>query len=97
MRQEITALCNKAIEQAQVKDFLFQVFERDAQRKGVIKIEVRNGLKEWLHSIENDPNKDQYLFAFNDFCLDLLEEEFGKIPPEGEVDPRFMKGLLVKK
>ncbi len=87
----------ETIEQAQVKDFLFQVFERDAQGKGVIKMEVRDGLKEWFHSVENDPNKNQYLFAFNDFCLDLLEEEFGKIPPEGEVDPRFLKGLLVRK
>jgi len=87
----------ETIVQAQVKDFLFRVFERDVQGKGVIKMEVRDGLKEWFHSIENDPNKEQFLFAFNDFCLDLFEEEFGKIPPEEEVDPRFVKGLLVRK
>lgn len=60
-------------------------------------MEVREGLKEWFRSIESDPNREQYLFAFNDFCLDLFEEEFGKIPPGGEVDPRFVKGLLIRK
>ncbi len=38
----------EAIGQAQVKDFLTRVFERDAQGKGVIKVEVKNGLRDWL-------------------------------------------------
>jgi hypothetical protein len=87
----------EAIEQAQVKDFLSRVFERDAQGKGVTKMEVKNGLRNWLTSIEGEEMKRQHLLAFQDFCLDLFEVEYGKIPPEEKVDPRFVKGLLIRK
>jgi len=87
----------EAIEQAQVKDFLFRVFEREAQGKGVMKMEIKNGLRDWYYSIEGEELKRQHLLAFQDFCLDLLKEEYGKIPPEEEVDPRFVKGLLIRK
>ena len=43
--------------------------------------------------LPEDPQKQLHLLAFYDFCLDLFEEEFGKIPPEEKVDPRFVKGL----
>ncbi len=59
-------------------------------------MEIRKGLKEWFHSIENDPQKREHLLAFGDFCFDLLEEEYGGIPPEEEIDPRFVKGLLIR-
>jgi hypothetical protein len=87
----------EAIEQTQVKDFLYRIFERNAQGKGVIKMEVKNGLRDWTYTIEQEETKRQYLLAFKDFCLDLLEEEFGKIPVEEKIDPRFVKGLLVRK
>ena len=87
----------EAIGQAQVKDFLTRVFERDAQGKGVIKVEVKNGLRDWLHSIEGEEMKQQHLLAFQDFCFDLFEVQYGKIPPGKEVDPRFVKGLLIRK
>jgi hypothetical protein len=87
----------KAIDETQVKDFLYRVFEREVEGKGVIKMEVKNELREWLHSIEGEEPRRQHLLAFQDFCLDLLEEEYGKIPPEEKVDPRFMKGLLIRK
>ena len=87
----------EAIEQARLKDFLFRVFERDAQGKGVIKMEIKNGLRDWLYSNEREEVKRQHLLAFQDFCLDLFEEQYGKIPPEERVDPRFVKGLLIKK
>jgi hypothetical protein len=87
----------EAIKQGQVKDFLYRVFESDAQGKGVIKMEVRNGLRDWYYSIEGEEIKRQHLLAFQDFCLDLFEEEYGKIPPEEKVDPRFVKGLLIRK
>jgi hypothetical protein len=86
----------EAIGQAQVKDFLYRVFERDAQGKGVMKMEVKNGLRDWLHSIEGEELKRQHLLAFQDFCLDLFEVQYGKIPPDEDVDPRFMKGLLIR-
>jgi len=50
-----------------------------------------------FHSPEGEDLKHQYLLAFQDFCLDLLEEEYGKIPLEEKVDPRFTKGLLIRK
>jgi hypothetical protein len=87
----------EAIGQSQLKDFLVQVFERDFQGIGVMKMEVRNELRDWIYSIEKEEMKRQHLLAFKDFCLDLLEEEFGKIPTEERIDPRFVKGLLVRK
>ncbi len=87
----------EAIGRAQVKDCLTRVFERDAQGKGVIKVEVKNGLRNWLHSIEGEELKRQHLLAFQDFCFDLFEVQYGKMPPGEEVDPRFVKGLLIRK
>jgi hypothetical protein len=84
----------EAIKQGQAKDFLYRVFESDAQGKGVIKMEVKNGLRDWYYSIEGEEIRRQRLLAFQDFCLDLFEEEYGKIPPEEKVDPRFVKGFL---
>ncbi|MDI7261859.1 MAG: DUF6178 family protein, partial [Thermodesulfobacteriota bacterium] len=85
------------IEKAQLQDLLSHLFERDDQGKGVHKTEVRNGLKEWLSSMESDPQRRGYLIAFQNYCLDLFEEAFGKVPPGEEVDPRFVKGLLIRK
>ncbi len=87
----------EAIEQSQVRDFLTRVFETDAQGKGVNKMEVKNGLREWLYSIEDEELRRQHLLAFRDFCLDLFEEEYGKVPAEERIDPRFVKGLLIRK
>jgi hypothetical protein len=86
----------EAIEQARVKDFLYEVFERDAQGKGGIRMEVKERLREWLLLIESEESTRQDLLAFQDFCLDLLEEGYGKIPPDEKVDPRFVKGLLIR-
>lgn len=85
------------IEQARVRDLLYKIFERDGQRRGVIKKEVRVGSKEWLGSMEDDPQRREHLVSFLDFCLDLFEKEFGKIPPEVEVDPKLVRGLLIRK
>jgi hypothetical protein len=87
----------EAIEQARLRDFLFRVFERDAHGKGVIKMEIKKGLTEWFYSNEQEEVKRQHLLAFQDFCLDLFEEEYGKIAPGEEVEPRFVKGLLIRK
>jgi hypothetical protein len=87
----------EAIGQDQVRDLLDRVFERDAQGKGVIKMEIENGLRKWLESIEDEEAKRQHLLAFQDFCLDLFEAEYGKILTGEEVDPRFVKGLLIRK
>ncbi len=87
----------EAVEQTQLGDFLNKVFERDAQGKGVIRMEVKGRLREWLSSMESEDSRRQHLLAFQDFCLDLFEEGYGKIPPEQEADPRFVKGLLIRK
>ena len=87
----------EAIEQTRLGDFLDTVFERDAQGKGVIRMEVKGRLREWLSSVESEDSKRQHLLAFQDFCLDLFEEGYGKISPEEKVDPRFVKGLLIRK
>ncbi len=87
----------EAVEQVRVKDFLDRVFERDAEGKGAIRMEVKEGLREWLSSMESEDSRRQHLLAFQDFCLDLLEEGYGKIPSEERADPRFVKGLLIRK
>jgi hypothetical protein len=38
--------------------------------------------------------KSECFLAFQDFCLDLFEEKYGRIPLEEETNPRFVKGLL---
>jgi hypothetical protein len=58
-------------------------------------MEIREDLKDWFRSTENDPPKSLHLLAFRDFCLDLFEEEYGGILPEEEIDPRSVKGLLI--
>jgi hypothetical protein len=60
-------------------------------------MEVKNGLRDWLRWTESDELKRHHLLAFQDFCLDLFEVQYGKIPPGEEVDPRFVKGLLIRK
>ncbi len=83
------------IEKVQLKDLFSHFFERDVQGKGVIRMNLRSEIREWFNSMENDPQRREHLIAFQDFCLDLFEETFGKIPPEEEIDPRFVKGLLI--
>jgi len=85
------------IERVQLKNLLSLIFEKDEQGKGVIKMEIKNGLKNALCSMEADENRRVHLLAFKDFCLDLFEEEFGRIPLEEEIDPRFVKCLLIQK
>jgi hypothetical protein len=57
---------------------------------------IGGSLKEWFHSIENDPQKRLHLLAFRDFCFDLFEEKYGRMHPEEEIDPRFVKGILIR-
>lgn len=85
------------IERDQLKNLFSRIFEKDEQGKGVIKMEIKNGLKNALCSMEADENRRIHLLAFKDFCLDLFEEEFGRIRPEEDMDPRFIKGLLIRK
>ncbi len=87
----------EAISQGQMKDYLTRIFERDAQGKGVIKMEIKNRLRDWFVSIEGEELKRQHLLAFQDFCLDLFEVQYSEIPSGEEVDPRFVKGLLIRK
>jgi hypothetical protein len=60
-------------------------------------MEIKEAVRNWLSSNEKDALKRQHLLAFQDFCFDLFEEEYGKIPQDQKVDPRFVKGLLIRK
>lgn len=86
----------RPIEGTQVKELFSQIFEKKVQGKGGIKKEIKKGLVEWLSSIEKDESKIQHLITFQNFCLDLFEVEYGRIPPEEQMDTRYLKGLLVK-
>jgi len=50
-----------------------------------------------FNSPEREELKRQHLLAFQDFCLDLMEEEWEKISLEEKIDPRLVKGLLIRK
>jgi hypothetical protein len=86
----------EAIEKSQLKDVFSLIFERDEQGKGTVRMEIRRELKGWSESTERDEQKRQHLLAFWDFCLDLFEGEYGRIPPGDEIDPRFVKGLIFR-
>ncbi len=101
----LTALTNRIltenfkfepIEKVRLKDLLSHLFERDADGKGVIQTKVQNELRQFLKSIETDSKRQQHLIAFLHFCLDLMEKEFGKLSAREEIDPRFVKGLLIR-
>jgi len=85
------------IERGQLKNLFSQIFEKDEQGKGVIKMEMKKRLENALCSMEADENRQFHLLAFKDFCVDLFEEECGRIRPEEEIDPRFVKCLLIRK
>lgn len=84
------------IERVRLKDLLSYLFERDMEGKGVIRRESRDELRQFLQSIETDPQRQPSLVDFLNFCLDYFEDEFGKIPAGEEIDPRFVKGLLIR-
>jgi len=54
-------------------------------------MKIGEGFKEWFHSTEKDPQKRLNLLAFHDFCFDLFEEEFGRVPQGEETDPGFVR------
>ena len=85
-----------AIDQSRLRTFISRVLERNEHGKGVVKMEIKDGLTEWFDSIESDRENRLHFMAFRDFCCDLLEEEYGKIPEGEEIDPRFVRGLLVR-
>ena len=86
----------EAIEKNRLKELFSIIFERDEQGKGTVRMETRREIKEWVESTEGDEQRRQHLHAFWDFCLDVLEGEYGRIPPGEEIDPRFVRGLLVR-
>lgn len=101
----LTALANQVllgsfkfepIEKLRLQDLFSHLFERDVQGKGMIRMDLRDDLRQGLRSMESDPQRQEHLIAFQDFCLDLFEVEFGKVPLEEEFDPRFVKGLLIR-
>lgn len=88
----------EAVEQSRLKDLFPLIFEREEQGKGAtVKREIRHDLEESLRSTEEDKEKRERVLAFWDFCLDLLKTEFGHLPPGEDIDPRFVKGLIIRK
>jgi len=85
----------EAIEKTRLEDYLTHVFERDVHGKGVVKAEIRKTSEDWVKSIESDEIRQQHLLAFSHFSLDLFEQEYGRIPPGEEIDPRYVRGLLI--
>jgi len=101
----LTALANQVllgtfqfepIEKFRMQGLFSHLFERDVQGKGTIRMDLRDRLREGLSSMENEPQRREHLIAFQNFCLDLFELEFGKVPDGEEFDPRFVKGLLIR-
>ncbi|MCX8117871.1 MAG: DUF6178 family protein [Desulfobacterota bacterium] len=101
----LTALANQIlqarfqfepVERGRLGELLAYLFERDAGGEGILKGEVRHGLVHFLQSVNPNPQEGPHLADFLDFSLNLLQEGFGKIPAGEEIDPRFVKGLLIR-
>lgn len=101
----LTALANRilngrfeieAIDKNRLQDLFSILFEKDEQGQGRVRMDIRRDMMEGLYSTEDDERKRQHLRAFLDFCLDALEGEFGRIPPGVEIDPRFVKSLIIR-
>ena len=56
---------------------------------------MKKALGNVLTSVEDEEIKHQHFLAFCDFCRDLLEEKYGAMAPDGEINPKGVKGLLV--
>jgi hypothetical protein len=100
-----TALANRVlygrffiqpIDRDRLADVVSLLFERDERGNGRIRMDIRRVVEETTLS-EANAEKTEHLLAFWDFCLDLLEAEYGRIPASEEIDPRFVQSLLVRK
>lgn len=85
----------KPIEKGLLKSLLSFLFERDGDGKGTLNMKVQEEQIQFLQSIETDPKRQSSLIDFLHFCLHVFEEEFGKIPAGEEINPKFIKGLLI--
>jgi len=101
----LTALANRilngrfeieAIDKNRLQDLFSIILEKDEQGRGRVRMDIRRDMTEWLGSTEDDERKRQHLRAFLDFCLDAIEGDFGRIPPGEEIDPRFVKSLIIR-
>ena len=79
-----------------LKQLFMQVFEKNDQGQEVIRMQIRSDLTHWVKTNETDEQRRQDLLAFWDFCFDLLEGEYGRIPQKEDIDPRFVKGLIIR-
>ncbi len=85
----------EVIQKASLKDYFTRIFEKGSNGNRVVKAEIRAGLNDWVKSIESDETRQKHLLSFFQFSMDLLEQEYGNIPPGEEIDPRYAKGLLI--
>jgi hypothetical protein len=101
----LTALANRVLngrfeietlDKNRLQDLFSIIFENDGQGRGRLRMEIRRDMTEWLDSTEDDERKRQHLRAFWDFCVDVLEGDFGRIPPGEEIDPRFVRSLMIR-
>jgi len=67
------------------------------RERGLSRWRSKTGLRDWLRSIEGEDLKRQHLLPFRISASTSFEVQYGKIPPGEEVDPRFVKGLLIRK
>ena len=102
----LTALANlilrgsfhvEPIESENLEQLFIRIFEKNDQGQEVIRMQIRSDLTHWLKTNETDEQRHQDLLAFWDFCFDLLEGEYGRIPQKEKIDPRFVKGLIIRK
>jgi len=86
----------EAIDKNRLQDLFSIIFEKDEQGRGRLRMAIRRDMTEWLESTEEDERRRQHLRAFWDFCVDVLEGDVGRIPPGEEIDPRFVRGLMIR-
>jgi hypothetical protein len=84
------------IEETQLSILLSSLLEKGDAGPQIVKREFRDWANELVISATKEGKKRLSIQRFWDFCFGILEEEFGRIPPEERIDLRFIKGFLIR-
>jgi hypothetical protein len=98
----LTAVCRRIlglpptfdpIDVAQLRDLHKASVEPEPEPQ--MKPAVRDELKNWLR--ETLPENDfSYIWTFATDCIEIFNNNFAPVNPETGIDPKFIKGLIVK-
>jgi hypothetical protein len=86
----------EAIDRKHLPSFLHHFFEGSPGGPRRVKNEVKNAVSQWLASAAKGQKRRHSLERFAEYSFQVLEENFGGIPPDGLGEPKFTKGLSIR-